>query len=307
MNEAVIKQISDISISPDVIKMSYIKSFVKEVSRTLNYYQKGSLVILSGKTGTGKSTFLAEEVAMFLDQSLKVASFSGELSDMKFKFWLYKILAGGNNLEYQVDTYLEKKIGYVPKSIEKQIDEYYHNKLFLLDYNHGLADEDDLIDKFLYLNETKGVNVFTIDNQMMIELGDTDDKWEKRANTIQKFVSLAEVTNGIVILVVHPRKVVDKMTLADIAGQQDITAKSSVVMIQHRVQNDIKSKPTIGGEENPLYNVDAVLEIAKNRDAGELANIRLKHCKTSSRMYALNEPEKKDYKFAWEAKKDFVI
>jgi replicative DNA helicase len=299
-----IKRLSDIHIDKSVIEKTYIRSYIKEVSKVLNYYNRGNLVILSAKTGSGKTTILAQEIAMFLDQNMKIASFSGELSDMKFKFWLYKILAGRHNLQYVYDKYLDQKTAYISKETENKITNFYKNNLYLIDYEHGLANEDDLIEKFYYLHNEHGVDVFTIDNQMMIEIDEGVDKWETRARTIQKFKTLAEKTKGIVFLVIHPRKVVDKMRIEDIAGQQDITAKADVVMIAHRVSPEVKSKTEINGIENPLYNIDGVLDIAKNREEGVLASIRLKYCSASKRLYGATEDDKLDYKFLWETQEN---
>ena len=280
-----------------------IRSWFRPITKFTQYYQFGDCVIVSGKTGSGKSTFLSLEVNNFLEQGYQVASFSGELSNSQFKSWLYLQMAGKDSIRYDYDDYIDVHVPYVPKDVEKKIDNYYGGNVNLISYNMGIANTEDLLERFKWLYD-QGIRIFTVDNIMQVE-GKNPDKFQADVDFIHNMKEFAKAYKVLVIIVAHPRKNKGEWIVKeDISGKQDISAKVDLVFLIHKMSLKEKNEPELNGQENQFYNTDTVIEIAKNRHTGQEVLIRCNFDYQTKRLYASSEQEKNDYVFKWKNQMD---
>ena len=76
-----------------------IKTGIAPLDRICGGLLRGHVVLLSGKRGEGKSTFMSQLVADAIEQDNAVFIYSGELPNYHFKNWLDLQIAGSNHIE----------------------------------------------------------------------------------------------------------------------------------------------------------------------------------------------------------------
>ena len=233
----------------------------------------GSLNVLSGRNGAGKSTILNQiYIGEAIKQGEKVFLFSGELVAGNVKEWLVRTLA---NEEHLIEfTARNKK--YKATSIEgkKDIIEKIKDKIYLYDSDDYKI--DSVIHKMEILAKRQGVKVFIIDNLMILEMNSIDE-YKAQSEAVKKLKAFAKKYNAIVHLIAHPRKSLnEEITKDDVAGSANITNLADYVTILER-----------NFKEDREY--DAKLSIVKNRHTGVNASVALKFDIDRKRFYSSME------------------
>ena len=198
----------------------------------------GSLNVITGRTGEGKSTILNQFfIGESIRQGYKVFLFSGELTESNAKGWLLDTLANKEDLlEFTSKKgYKYKKLSSIAVS---RIDDFLEDKFYL--YTEEDYSINAIISKMEIMAKRYGVKVFCIDNLMVTE---NDEKEELRNQTeiVKKLKSFAKKYNCIVHLVAHPRKAQNgQMGLdkSDISGSANITNLADYVMIVQRIYEE---------------------------------------------------------------------
>ena len=198
----------------------------------------GSLNVITGRTGEGKSTILNQFfIGESIRQGYKVFLFSGELTESNAKGWLLDTLANKEDL-----LEFTSKKGYKYKKLSSsavsRIDDFLEDKFYL--YTEEDYTINAIISKMEIMAKRYGVKVFCIDNLMVTE---NDEKEELRNQTeiVKKLKSFAKKYNCIVHLVAHPRKAQNgQMGLdkSDISGSANITNLADYVMIVQRIYEE---------------------------------------------------------------------
>ena len=213
----------------------------------------GSLNVLSGRNGSGKSTILNQiYIAEAIAQGYKAFLFSGELVGGNVKYWLLQTLANEEQFaEYTArDGHKYKKVTIQSK--EKIIEDI-KDKFFLYDNDDYRI--ENIIDKMTILAKRYGVRVFVIDNLMTIE-SSYKDKYEAETDIVKKLKNFAKKYNALVHLVAHPRKSInEEIEKDDVAGSANITNLADYVTTISRAKDDV-------------VEYDAILKILKNRHTG---------------------------------------
>lgn len=93
-----VKELADVR-SVNLETMPKIRTGIKALDRLIGGMYYGQIILLTGKRGEGKSTFLSQLIANALDQDVSVFAYSGELTDYHFKRWLDMQLAGKTHIE----------------------------------------------------------------------------------------------------------------------------------------------------------------------------------------------------------------
>ena len=266
------KQISTFNIyEAETIKLGIYKIDDKIVGLPL-----GSLNVITGKTGEGKSTVLNQFfIGESIRQGYKVFLFSGELTESNAKGWLLDTLANEDDL-----LEFTNKKGYKYKKISSnavsRIDDFLEDKFYLY------TDEDysinAIISKMEIMAKRYGVKIFCIDNLMVTE---NDEKEELRNQTdiVKKLKSFAKKYNCVVHLIAHPRKVQqgqEKLDKSDISGSANITNLADYVIIIQRVYDEY------GEDKHTLFTVN------KDRYTGSNIGIELLFSKDRRRFYCKN-------------------
>lgn len=264
----------------DVHEAETLKTGIDYIDDKLVGMVFGSLNVLSGRNGSGKSTILNQiYIAEAINQGYKTFLFSGELIGGNVKYWLLQTLANEEQFaEYTAkDGHKYKKVTIQSK--EKIVNDM-KDKFFLYDIDDYRIEA--IIEKMTILAKRYGVRVFIIDNLMTLE-SSLKDKYEAETDTVKKLKNFAKKYNAIVHLVAHPRKSMNEnISKDDVSGSANITNLADYVTVIER--NFDKDKE-----------YDASLNILKNRHTGVNVEMKLKFNIERKRFYSpsLNELSKR--------------
>ena len=264
----------------DVHEAETLKTGIDDIDTDLIGMVFGSLNVLSGRNGSGKSTILNQiYIAEAINQGYKTFLFSGELIGGNVKYWLLQTLANEEQFaEYTAkDGHKYKKVTIQAK--EKIVQDV-KDRFFLYDSDDYRIEA--IIEKMTILAKRYGVRVFIIDNLMTLE-SSLKDKYEAETDTVKKLKNFAKKYNAIVHLVAHPRKSMNEnISKDDVSGSANITNLADYVTVIER--NFDKDKE-----------YDASLNILKNRHTGANVEMKLKFNIERKRFYSpsLNELSKR--------------
>ena len=257
-----IKQLADVQ-SMDINKMEKIKTGVDELDRCIRGMVMGQLIILTGKRGEGKSTFMSQLVAEALDQKESVFVYSGELADFHFKYWLDLQLAGRRNVKDYPDQFGEKSY-YLPDEITQKISNWYRGRAYIYDNNYLTEGSEfetlpETIEKVI---RQYNVQLICIDNLMtaMEAVSEQSNLYLAQSNFVGQLKAIAVKYSVVIILVAHPRKASASDMIDDndlVAGSSDITNKADVVLKYSRNTNED-------------YECDSLIKVTKSRLVGKL-------------------------------------
>ena len=228
------KQISTFNI----YEAETIQLGIKKIDDRIIGLPLGSLNVITGRTGEGKSTILNQFfIGESIRQGYKVFLFSGELTESNAKGWLLDTLANKDDL-----LEFTNKKGYKYKKLSSKavsrIDDFLEDKFFL--YTEEDYSLNAIISKMEIMAKRYGVKVFCIDNLMVTE---NDEKEELRNQTeiVKKLKSFAKKYNAVVHLIAHPRKAQygqNSLDKSDISGSANITNLADYVMIVQRIYEE---------------------------------------------------------------------
>lgn len=260
----------------DVHEAETLKTGIDYIDEKLIGMVFGSLNVLSGRNGSGKSTILNQiYIAEAIAQGYKTFLFSGELIGGNVKYWLLQTLANEDQFaEYTAkDGHKYKKVTIQSK--EKIVNDM-KDRFFLYDSDDYRIEA--IIEKMTILAKRYGVRVFVIDNLMTVE-SSLKDKYEAETDIVKKLKNFAKKYNALVHLVAHPRKSMnDEIEKDDVAGSANITNLADYVTTISRAKDD-------------EVEYDAILKILKNRHTGVNVGKRLMFNIERKRFYS-SETEK---------------
>jgi len=273
----------------DIYTMEKIPTGFKKVDNKLLGFVMGSLNIITGYNGNGKSTFLNQMcIAESLCRGYKIFAYSPELTNSNLKSWLYPTIANEEHfIEKAFKDYSYKTLGSIGV---KYIDRWIKDKLFIYTDDSITTDETQLL-LDMHKMAKQGVKVFIIDNLMKIDLKDSyKNEYMAQKIFVNKLKNFARKYGAIVHLVAHPRKPQQgnsKVTKYDVAGTGDITNLADyAISIKKNSEREKKNDPTLK---------DAYIEILKDRMRGQEFGIDLDFCKYRRRFYSDNYELNKNF------------
>ena len=246
----------------------------------------GTLTVLTGSPGSGKSTFLNQILANALSLGFNSFLYSGELTAQMALDWFYKTVANPIHLSFGVNNF-GKTIKVTEEGVI-QINKWLKNKLFLFSKN-AQADETNISTVIEFLAVKKNVKLFVLDNLMTIECRGTD-KYEKQINVIKSLKNLAKNYNIVIILVAHSNKnsiqhrephVFDISGASEIANLSDyiLTAtrdndrdnETTILLLKNRITGLIKKHLQLKfSPDRKRFYTDAKLELERDYGYGEV-------------------------------------
>ncbi len=228
----------------------HFKSGIAELDGVIGGLFEGQYILLTGKRGEGKSTFMSQLVCEAIDQGINTLVYSGELPNTMFKNWLDIQLAGRNHLlKRTLDT--GKEYYEVPRGIQNCINNWYRDRVFVVD-NSEFQDGEDLFDILEAAIYRYGIRFVCIDNLMtVVDCDGKSDYYLSQTATVNKVKALTKRTGCTVLMVAHERKQAASDTNDQVSGTANITNLADVVIAYRRNKT--------GGE------YDAEIEISKNR------------------------------------------
>ena len=291
-----VKELADVQ-NVDINKMDKIVTGINELDRVIRGMCMGQLVILTGKRGEGKSTFMSQLVADALDQNRTVFVYSGELADFHFKRWLDYQLAGDNHIEVGETRFGDPDYGLAAEQAAK-ISDWYRGRAFIYD-NKYVTDATE----FETLPETiekvilqRNAQLICIDNLMtaMERVTEQNNLYLAQSNFVGRLKAIAVKYSVVILLVAHPKKggvneIQDDNDL--VAGSSDITNKADIILKYSRLAEE--------GEDG----ANSIIKVTKNRIMGVLRTrndnaIRVRYSEKSKRI--VDAGKTADRPYGWE-------
>ena len=292
-----VKQLSDVK-DIDINKLDKIKTGVDDLDRCIRGFSMGQLVILTGKRGEGKSTFMSQLVAEALDQKRSVFVYSGELADFHFKNWLDFQLAGNNYVKDFTDDFGEPSY-YIDKDAKKLINEWYRGRAYLYD-NNFLVDNDEfetLPDTIERVIQKYNVQMICIDNLMtaMETVQEQNNLYLAQSNFVGRLKAIAMKYSVVIILVAHPKKGSADGYQDDndlVAGSSDITNKADIIIKYSRCDFE-------------KFGCDSLIKVTKNRLIGLLRTtndnaVKVNYDPVTRRIMGISEEERAERVYGWQ-------
>lgn len=281
----------------DISQMDGVKTGIKPLDEELLKIFYGTLTVLSGRPGSGKTSIIDQTIARTIDDGNPVFLFSKEMPERMSANWFNIIIAGRRNMVEKTSRD-NRKYYIVPQSIQKKMQTYYNKKLFIYrddepnDVDSVLKSAEECVRKF-------GCKLIVLDNLMMIDLNCAEsDKNTAQTNLINSLIKFAAKFNVAVVLIAHPRKtqnINSDIEMYDISGTSNIInlAMRSIGLrrVSKKEKADAKSK---------WHNFDVVLTVIKDRLLGKADfQMGLWYDLTSRRFYT--DYEEYDAQFAWDS------
>lgn len=234
-----------------------IRTGIRPLDRVCGGLLRGHVVLLSGKRGEGKSTFMSQLVAEAIEQDNAVFVYSGELPNYHFKNWLDLQIAGANHICTTRNEYNDEEY-YLTEGCVKKINAWYYDKAFIFD-NSAVSDDEyeGLIKVMVDAICRYDIKLVCIDNLMTAMDGDPNtDIYRQQSAFVKKLEKLAQQYDVAIILVAHPKKSSAAFDNDTVSGSSDITNAVSFVFNYQRADE---------GDE-----CDSYLMVTKNRMNGKL-------------------------------------
>ena len=234
-----------------------IRTGIRPLDRVCGGLLRGHVVLLSGKRGEGKSTFMSQLVAEAIEQDNAVFVYSGELPNYHFKNWLDLQIAGANHICTTRNEYNDEEY-YLTEGCVKKINAWYYDKAFIFD-NSAVSDDEyeGLIKVMVDAICRYDIKLVCIDNLMTAMDGDPNtDIYRQQSTFVKKLEKLAQQYDVAIILVAHPKKSNVAFDNDTVSGSSDITNAVSFVFNYQRADD---------GDE-----CDSYLMVTKNRMNGKL-------------------------------------
>ncbi len=263
-------------ISDDDEGCSFIKTGIKKLDSITQGLILSATSIWTGTNGSNKSGMVGQIALNVINSGQgKVAIFSGELPDKRFKRWLY-IQASGKDHNVRKRNEQGEEIDFfeTPQGVKNKITDWLGNKLYLYDNKAGFEIEQVGNAILELINKDKEVKLIFIDNLFVIGIGKLSaDKYEAQKQLLLRMTRAAQKHNVHIAFICHPTKLKSLIRKEDVSGSSDITNCADQVFILHRNTADFRSrsKEYFGWkDDNPIYGFDNIIEIAKDRENGNI-------------------------------------
>ena len=263
---------------------------------------EGTLTIVTGVNGAGKSSFLSQISCHAMDDGKNVFLYSGELPTFQSKNWIDSIFAGQRNMQQKTAG---KSVYYtVTPAARAKINEHYRGQLFL--YKDGYSNKMSAIQQSMEDCVRKyGCKLLIIDNLTAINLECSDDsKYQKQAEFVQWLIDFAKKFACCPVLVIHPHKIetMRRLTKMDIQGISALIDLAHRIISLYRVQDsDRKGQMNRRGDAyvKPPLQCDVTADVLKDRMFGwEGYSCELFYDRPSRRFFTSYEDL--DHRYAWD-------
>lgn len=262
----------------------------------------GTLTIVSGQPGSGKSSLLTQLACNSLDNDIGTWLFSGELPNGVEKSWFNYIFAGPRNI---TDAISRRGNPYkkISTTTLAEINKTYKGRwhIYRDDYDNTL---DKLIASMTDTVRKYGARCLVLDNFMCIDTETSEEELRSQTDTIKKLIEFAKKYQVAVILVCHPRK----MDAGTNVGIYDIAGTSNIVNLAHRTiglrrvtDAERENAAKYSEKRRQLLKYDVIVTIVKDRMFGrQNIDVGLYYDPASRRFFS--DMDEYDRRFSWDKK-----
>ena len=275
-----------------------LKAFDDELMRLFF----GTLTIVSGQPGSGKSSLLTQLACNSLDNDISTWLFSGELPNGVEKSWFNYIFAGPRNI---TDAISRRGNPYkkISTTTLAEINKTYKGRwhIYRDDYDNTL---DKLIASMTDTVRKYGARCLILDNFMCIDTETSEEELRSQTDTIKKLIEFAKKYQVAVILVCHPRK----MDAGTNVGIYDIAGTSNIVNLAHRTiglrrvtDAERENAAKYSEKRRQLLKYDVIVTVVKDRMFGrQNIDVGLYYDPASRRFFS--DMDEYDRRFSWDKK-----
>ena len=291
-----VKSLADIE-SVDINKVEKIMTGIKGIDMVIKGMAMGQLVILTGKRGEGKSTFMSQMICTALDSGKTVFVYSGELADFHFKRWLDLQLAGRWNVKETTDQWGRPDYT-IEEDTVKKINDWYRNRAYIYDNNFIVdgSEFETLPDTIEKVIQQYNAQLICVDNLMtaMEKVTEQNNLYLAQSNFVGRLKAIATKYQVVIVLVAHPKKGAADGFQDDndlVAGSSDITNKADIILKYSRAPDSEDGS-------------ESLIKVTKNRIGGKLLTrndnaVRVRYTDATKRIVDVEDrPEDKVY--GWE-------
>lgn len=262
----------------------------------------GTLTIVSGQPGSGKSSLLTQLACNSLDNDISTWLFSGELPNGVEKSWFNYIFAGPRNI---TDAISRRGNPYkkISTTTLAEINKTYKGRwhIYRDDYDNTL---DKLIASMTDTVRKYGARCLILDNFMCIDTETSEEELRSQTDTIKKLIKFAKKYQVAVILVCHPRK----MDAGTNVGIYDIAGTSNIVNLAHRTiglrrvtDAERENAAKYSEKRRQLLKYDVIVTVVKDRMFGrQNIDVGLYYDPASRRFFS--DMDEYDRRFSWDKK-----
>lgn len=279
-----IKEMADVEqISLDDVP--HFKTLFPRLDEALGGLYDGQLITLTGKRGTGKSTFASMIAVAALYQNWNVLFYSGEMADYEVKRWIDFQIAGEAAIKEKV--YTSSSGYYLDESKERQLSDWYRHRLFIID-NYAIDETSsnslDIVTETEAAVRSYGVKFVVMDN-LMTAVSAGENIYIEQSKFARRLKALARKMHIVILLVAHPKKSKsNELDSDEISGSGDVANLSDTIISLDRIR-----KTKDDGEKI----TQTMLAVQKNRATGVLLQgddrIPIRHSKKSKRLYQIGD------------------
>lgn len=228
-----------------------------ELTELLKGWRMEEVSIWTGTNGSGKSTFLSQEIIHLLRSGKKCCIGSFEMAPRKYLWWLVKQAC-------QIEDISDFEVS-------KTLNEF-ANDLFIIDIQDEI-EKDNLFSIMEFGARKYGIQFFVLDSLMKIKMTTESNRLlGEQKNFVSSLTNFVKKHKTHIHLVAHPRKGSNDEQIAgksDVAGTGDITNLADNVFVLHRFTEDQKKDRQKSGKD-PF---DSAIIVKKNREHGNLGEI----------------------------------
>lgn len=262
----------------------------------------GTLTIVSGQPGSGKSSLLTQLACNSLNNDISTWLFSGELPNGVEKSWFNYIFAGPRNI---TDAISRRGNPYkkISTTTLAEINKTYKGRwhIYRDDYDNTL---DKLIASMTDTVRKYGARCLILDNFMCIDTETSEEELRSQTDTIKKLIEFAKKYQVAVILVCHPRK----MDAETNVGIYDIAGTSNIVNLAHRTiglrrvtDAERENAAKYSEKRRQLLKYDVIVTVVKDRMFGrQNIDVGLYYDPASRRFFS--DMDEYDRRFSWDKK-----
>ena len=271
-------------------KVKYIPTGIDTLDFAINDIQSGTVTIITGPPGCGKSTFIHSIMLGAIDRRFKVLLVDGEHSRDKLLNKLFSQVIGADSTLYR-KVMCNKRVLKEPKPLTLDKLNKWFNDKFIVWHNYEESfsgDNNDYDEMFKLMNVTckaHNVDIVFFDNLMSLVSSSQSEMNAKQSDFMKKCCDLSNSADVAVVLAAHPNGTIDihrEMSYYQISGTADLPNLATNIL-------QVCKDPF---DENGNIMADGAIFDLKNREFGEEPTILLTYdketrslCETHNESY----------------------